>query len=99
MVVKNLATTPTEASATISVTAPNGQAVTFDATREDIGCGGPDEQGTAAARLADQGPFTYEVTLTLDGVPRMAIATLPEDVIVGNEPSVALVFDPALPAL
>ena len=49
-------------------------------------------------RVADVGPFTYEVVLTLDGVEHRATATWPDDMIVGNEPSVALQFEPALPA-
>ena len=59
---------------------------------------GPDEQGLAAAALGD-GPFTYKVDLLLDGDRYVATATWPADEIVGNEPSVALHFNPNLPAL
>jgi hypothetical protein len=45
------------------------------------------------------GPFTYEVELVHDGVRHVATATWPVDVIAGNEPSVALQFQPGLPAL
>ena len=102
----NLAATPKQASARITVRAANGADVTFDATRSDLGClpegtvywDGPDEQGTAAAALG-QGPFTYEVELVLDGARHVAEATWPGDQIAGNEPSVALHFTPELPAL
>ena len=106
MEIKNLARTPSEASAMISVTAPNGRAVTFEASREDLGCsegsvywGGPGDEGLAAADLDDHGPFTYAVILVLDGVQHVATATWPTDVIIGNEPSVALNFEPSQPAL
>ena len=106
LMVENLAQTPSEATATITVTAPNGRTLTFDATQEDLGCsegtvywGGPDDQGLAASALDDQGPFTYDVVLVLDGIRYSATATWPTDVIIGNEPSVALDFQPSLPAL
>jgi hypothetical protein len=106
LAIENLARTPSEASATITVTAPNGRSLTFDAARETLGCtegslywGGPDEQGLAAAQLDDEGPFVYEVVVLLDGVRHVATATWPDDQIVGNEPSVALDFQPALPAM
>ena len=102
----NLAATPKQASARITVRAANGADVTFDATRSDLGClpegtvywDGPDEQGMAAAALG-QGPFTYEVELVLDGARHVAEATWPGDQIAGNEPSVALHFTPGFPAL
>jgi hypothetical protein len=54
---------------------------------------GPDDQGLAAATLGE-GPFTYEVVVVLDGVRYAATAAWPDDVIVGNEPSVAIAFEP-----
>lgn len=57
---------------------------------------GPDARGLAAAALGDR-PFTYEVELVLDGLHYVATAEWPADVIAGNEPSVALEFDPDLP--
>jgi hypothetical protein len=64
----NLARTPSEALARITVRAETGEAVTFEATRAKATClpegtvywDGPDHQGLAAAALGD-GPFTYEV--------------------------------------
>ncbi len=102
----NLAHTPKQASARITVRAADGDAVTFDGTRSDLGClpegtvywDGPDDKGLAAAALG-KGPFSYRVELVLDGVRYVADATWPTDEIAGNEPSVALEFSPGLPAL
>jgi hypothetical protein len=102
----NLASTPEEAKATITVRAADGGSVTFDATPARTRClpegtvywDGPDEQGLAAADLGE-GPFTYEVELTLDGERYAATATWPADEIHGNEPSVPLRFTPDLPAV
>ena len=102
----NLARTPRQASATITVEAADGDAVTFDATRSRLRClpegtvywDGPDEKGLAAAALGE-GPFTYRVEVILDGVRYVADAAWPADEIPGNEPSVALDFTPRLPAL
>jgi hypothetical protein len=104
--VSNLARTPIDASAKISVRAANGDTLTFEATRAKNECleegtvywDGPDDQGLAAAALGD-GPFSYEVELVLDGIRHVATAAWPADQIVGNEPSVALSFVPDLPAL
>jgi hypothetical protein len=102
----NLADTPRQASATITVQAADGDAVTFNATRSRTRClpegtvywDGPDEKGLAAAALGE-GPFTYRVELVLDGARYVATAAWPADEIVGNEPSVALHFSPNLPGL
>jgi hypothetical protein len=104
--VTNLARTPTQASARITVQAANGEAVTFNAERDDARChpegtvywDGPDEKGLAAAALGE-GPFTYRVELVLDDARFFATASWPADEIVGNEPSVALHFTPNLPGL
>ena len=102
----NLARTPKQASARITLRSADGEAVTFDATRSRLGClpegtvywDGPDDQGQAAAALGE-GPFAYRVELLLDGARFLAEATWPSDEIVGNEPSVALDFTPSLPSL
>ncbi len=104
--VTNLADTPRQASARVTVQAADGDAVTFSAERSDDRClpegtvywDGPDEKGLAAAALGE-GPFTYRVELVLDGASYAATATWPTDEIVGNEPSVALHFTPNLPGL
>lgn len=102
----NLAQTPNEASATITVRARNGEEITFEATRARSKCvpegsvywDEPDRQGLAAAALGDS-PFTYGVDLSLDGARYSATVTWPDDEIPGNEPSVPLLFTPELPAL
>ncbi len=102
--VDDLESAPATASATIEVTAANGRSLTFDATRATDTCqgadtvyfDGPDAKAKEAARLGGF-PFTTTVTLTLDGVAHTATATYPDDEIEGNEPSVALEFEPALP--
>jgi hypothetical protein len=105
LAVTNLPASPAAHSATITVTAGNGRSMTFDATRSaDAPCqgegaiyfDGPDDKGLKAAALGGF-PFTTTVALTLDGVRHVATATYPDDEIEGNEPSVALEFDPPLP--
>jgi len=105
MVVTNLDRTPKEADATVTVAAANGKSLTFAPDRANVGrlpqgtvsWNGPDAQGAAAVKLGPP-PFTYTVILTLDGTRHTATAHWPDDVIEGNEPSVALNFSPALPA-
>jgi len=80
--VQNLARTPAEATATITVTSAEGASHTFDATRVTGECqgegtvsfNGPNADGRTAAALGDF-PFTYRVELTLDGVTHVATAT------------------------
>jgi hypothetical protein len=102
----NLARTPKQASARITVQAADGGEVTFAATRSRDPCwpegtvywDGPDAQGLEAAGLG-KGPFTYRVEVVLDGSRHVAEAEWPADEIPGNEPSVSLEFSPALPSL
>jgi hypothetical protein len=102
--VTDLPATPSHYSATITVTASNGQSMTFDAAQSAETCAGegaiffdePDAQARQAAQLGDF-PFTTTVELTLDGVTYVATATYPDDEIAGEEPHVALEFDPPLP--
>jgi len=106
LVLENLAETPRSTEAKITTTAANGRSLTFEATRARGGCwpegtvyfDGPDAEGKAAAALGDF-PFHYTVTVTIDGTTYRASADYPADEIRGNEPSVALKFSPALPAL
>ena len=101
----DLAATPIEATAEVTVAAANGRAVAFDLTRAP-GCiaegtlywDGPNQPGLEAAALGPA-PFTYDAVVTLDGDQYVATATWPDDEIAGNEPSVSLDFTPALPAL
>jgi hypothetical protein len=101
----DLAATPREASAEVTVTAADGESLTFSATRAP-GCmaegtvywDGPDQAGLRAATLG-AAPFTYLVEVVLDGTAHAATATWPDDQIAGYEPAVSLEFDPPLPAL
>jgi hypothetical protein len=108
LAVDNLAATPREASATITVEAADGESLSFEAKPTRTRClpegslyfDGPDDEGLAAAQLGDgSGSFTYTVELRLDGERHVATARWPDDEIRGNEPSVALEFSPPLPAL
>jgi hypothetical protein len=106
--VVNLAASPSSVDASITATASNGRSLSFapslpatpacGRTEGSIYWDGPDERGLAAAALGPA-PFTYHVELVLDGVRHVADAAWPDDVIGGNEPSVELRFEPALPAL
>jgi hypothetical protein len=105
--VSNLARTPVEATATITVTASGGETLTFDATRSvsadcvaegTVYFRGPNERGIEAAGLGDP-PFEYRIRLELDGVVHTASATFPDDVDPDLSPYVPLVFDPPLPAI
>lgn len=98
--VRDLAETPTEYAATITVTAANGKSLTLDAVPADFCSGagsiffdGPDEPGVAAAALGDF-PFRYDVELVLDGETYTATAEYS-----GAEEDLAvpLEFTPALP--
>lgn len=110
LTIDNLATTPTHSTAAITVTASNGQSLTFeadlaDAAGEDCGAeegslfwDGPDDKGLEAAQLGPP-PFTYTVDLVLDGVDYRGTAVWPDDETPDSTPSVPLEFGPPLPAL
>lgn len=100
-----LKATPSSVSAEITVTAGDGESMSFEAVRAK-GCfgegvvywDGPDRAGLRAAGLG-RAPFSYEVVVVLDGVRYTARAAWPADEIEGNEPSVELEFSPPLPAM
>ncbi|HVF53928.1 MAG TPA: hypothetical protein VNC78_10055 [Actinomycetota bacterium] len=106
LAISNLAETPKSATATVTVRAEDGDSLSFVAEQSNARCqaegsiywDGPDDEGLAAARLGGDS-FIYEVELLLNGVRHSATARWPEDEIRGNEPSVALEFEPPLPAL
>ncbi len=104
LALSDLAATPSSAEATVTVRSSEGREHTFTPTpAESCGAGtvswnGPMEDGKTASALGT-GPFTYEVIVVLDGVSHVAEATWPDDVMADNEPSVALTFDPPLPAM
>lgn len=101
----NLATSPTEAAARATVTSESGATHSMDLKVEDFDCSegslyfsAPLDEGLAAAALGD-GPFTYEVVVTLDGVEHIATAAWPTDEDPECAPCVPLSFSPPLPAL
>ena len=106
LTLENLADTPHSVRARITVAAANGRSLTFDARQAEGPCSpegtvyfdGPDAKGRAAAALGDL-PFHYTVVVMIDGTTYRSSADYPADEIRGNEPSVALEFTPALPAL
>ncbi|GAA5034184.1 hypothetical protein ACFQRL_14965 [Microbacterium fluvii] len=104
LAVSNLAETPTDAAATITVTAANGASMTFEAQRSSNECeaegavffDGPDGPAKDAAALGGF-PFAYDVELVLDGGRHTAHAVFPDDLIEEHGVAVALEFEPALP--
>ncbi len=102
LAIANLATSPAQYSATITVTAANAASMVIEATPGEacqavgsLWFNGPADQAAQAAALGDF-PFTYEVELVLDGVTHVATATYPDDETPGAEPAVALEFTPPL---
>lgn len=101
--VQHLAETPSEVSATITVTAGNGRSLTIEAKQARMNCrsegsvffDGPDALAKEAAALGNF-PFSHRVILTIDGTRHVATASFPDDVIEGEEPGMRLVFDPPL---
>jgi hypothetical protein len=106
MAVNQLAQTPDRVNATVTVTAADGDSLTFAPRLTRSVCpaegslwwDGPDAKGEEAAALGPA-PFTYDVVLVLDGQTYEADATWPDDVIRGAAPNVRLDFSPDLPAL
>ena len=104
--ITNLARDPKKAKATITVTADNGDSISFRAKQTRTPCRAegslyfdrPDDKGMAAADLGGA-PFMYDIRLVLDGKSYRARAVWPDDEIKGNEPSVHLRFAPPLPRL
>lgn len=106
MSITHLRHTPRKLDARITVTASNGEAITFRPTPQRRGChsdgslywDGPDPKGDAAAALGDP-PFAYEVDLTLDSRRYEGRGVWPDDEIPGYAPYVRLEFTPPLPGL
>lgn len=101
----DLASTPENATAEITLTDADGASRTLAPMHAERGCSsegtlffnGPDDLPTA---LGDIGPFpyTYSVKLTMDGEVHVGTAKYPDDEIKGLEPYTALTWDPPLPA-
>jgi hypothetical protein len=103
LTLSDLAATPEVAEATITVRSSEGNEHSFTPNpvgtcraEGTIAWNGPIEDGEVSSRLGTA-PFTYEVVVVLDGTMHRSVAMWPSDQIVGNEPSVELVFDPPLP--
>ena len=85
--------------------AANGHIHTIELTRADVNCSvgtmsftAPLSEGLAAARLGPA-PFTYHVTMELDGQTYRGAGVWPDDVEPECAPCVTLTFEPPLPAL
>lgn len=101
----NLRETPGSASATVSVTATDGNSHIIEATRADSECSegtlyftAPAAEGLSAAQIGPP-PFSYEVILVLDGQTYTGRGTWPGGVNPECNPCVPLNFEPPLPAL
>jgi len=104
--VTGLAVAPLDASVRITATAANGRSSTFEPPTEPPGCTGDLYLGEQGPDWADEvaalgpAPFTYAVTLTLDGVEHRASAVWPDDHVDDpyddNPAPVPLTFDPPL---
>lgn len=101
----NLAETPDAVTGQVTVTSADGGSHTFPLTRQDFDCSegsiyltAPIEEGLTAA-AAGSPPFTYEVTLELDGRTYTGTGVWPDDVDPECDPCVPLTFTPPLPAL
>lgn len=98
--------TPDDVAATVTVTAANGAHHTITlrpvasapCNAGQVSLSAPLEEGLLAAGLGDP-PFTYDVTVTLDGRTHRASASWPADEDEECAPCVPLRFDPPLPSL
>ena len=106
LTVNDLSQTPTDAAATITVTSASGVSRHIDLDLEDLGCGSegqlffraPADDGRLDTDSSD-GPFRYDIVLTLDGVAHVAAAVWPDEQDEECAPCVPLAFDPPLPAI
>jgi len=100
--IADLARRPT---ASITVTAANGESLTVPELRADGRCWSkgsvffraPDGAGSGVLALGPS-PYTYTVDVVLDGTTYTGTGTWPAGEEHGNEPYVTLDFTPALPA-
>lgn len=101
----NLAATPEQASGRVTVRSAEGEEHTFQLARQDQDCSegtlyftAPTAEGLTAAGLGTA-PFTYELTLGLDGQTHVGTGVWPDQVDPECAPCVPLSFTPPLPAL
>jgi hypothetical protein len=102
--VQDLGSQPRQASATVTVTSAGGRSVTLTPrwSREcdsegSLSFTASDDQGRRATRLGD-GPFTYDVALTMDGRTYHGLGTWPDGETEDIAPHVPLTWAPPLPA-
>jgi hypothetical protein len=92
-------------TASLTVTAANGESLTVPRMRVDSHCWSdgsvffraPDGAEAGVLALGPR-PYTYTVEVVLDGTTHTGTGTWPNDEETGNEPYVTLDFSPALPA-
>lgn len=103
--IRNLAATPREAVGQVTVTSVDGGSHTFPLVRDDVGCSegllhltAPRKEGLTAAGVGPP-PFTYEVTIELDGQPHSGTGVWPADEDPECQPCIPLTFTPPLPRL
>lgn len=100
----DLATTPHNATAVVTVTAANGESKIIGPLQQEKGCfyaghlsfSAPNSVGQEAAALGPA-PLTYRVELTFDGANYVGTAVWPRDERPDEAPYTDLTFDPPLP--
>ncbi len=100
----DLATTPERATATVIVTASNGESLTIPLRRRMPNCEAPgtvtfeasEAAGQKATRLGTA-PFEYLIDLRMDGTTYRGTSTWPGDLIPDYRPYTRVHFEPALP--
>lgn len=102
--VQDLAEQPETASVEVTATAANGRSMTLTAPWRDEGrrCYEHgslffDANGDPGVGDLGPAPFTYQVTLTLDGEKYVGTAVWPRDETKHEAPNTVLTFDPPLP--
>ncbi len=100
-----LASSPADASVTITVTAANGRSTTIGPIAQDEVCAGDgrvnfvgDEADGKRAAALGPSPFVYRLEITLDGQTYVGTAVWPRDEKPDLAPYAALKFEPPLPA-
>jgi hypothetical protein len=103
--IENLAEHPGRASATVTVRAASGEALTLPLDEQDscdiegsLWFSLPESAGDRAVDMGGTGPFDYTVELTLDGREFVGRGTWPEDEIGNYAPHTALTWQPPLPS-
>ncbi len=102
---KDLATTPRSASATVTVTAADGATKAYGPFTPEKGCFGVGQvffreggDGGGAAFDLGPAPYDYRVEVRLDGTTYVGTAVWPRDERPDEAPYTTLTFDPPLPA-